>query len=207
MCMTTPEIISAVKDVILGIAAATTATVAVIGLKSWSRELKGKAEFEVARNLIRATYKLRDELQNCRSPFVSALEFPEGYQGALGKTSAQEEAQAWSHVYKKRWEPVWSAIQEFDSHTLEAEALWGKEVRARTDQLRECVKELYVAIDALISDKANRGEHFQSDKEFGRKIRSTVSASRDDEENELSKKISGAIGAIEGQIRPHLRRS
>jgi len=207
VCMTTPEIITAIKDVLLGIAAATTAIAAVIGLKSWSRELKGKAEFEIARNLIRSTYKLRDELQNCRLPFISANEFPEGYQGALGSCSAQEEAEAWSHVYKNRWVPVWAAIQEFDSHTLEAESLWGKEVRTRTDQLRQCVKELHIAIDTLISDKANRGEGFKSDREFGKKIRSTVSASRDNENNELSQKIANAIKTIEEQIRPHLRRS
>ena len=70
--MTTPEVITAIKDVLLGLAAATTAVVAVIGLKNWSRELKGKAEFEIARNMIRATYKLRNELQICRSPFYSA---------------------------------------------------------------------------------------------------------------------------------------
>jgi len=207
MCMTTPEIITVMKDVLLGIAAATTATVAVIGLKSWSRELKGKAEFEVARNLIRATYKLRDELQNCRSPLIGAYEFPEGYQGTLGKSSPHEKAQAWAHVYKNRWAPVWSAIQEFDSHTLAAEALWGKEIRTRTDQLRQCVRELNAAIDAVISDEAGGGEDFKRDSKFAKKMRSTVSASRDDEQNELSKKTATAIGAIEEQIRPHLRRS
>ena len=207
MCMTALELITAIKDVLLGIAGATTATVAVIGLKNWSRELKGKAEFEVARNLIRATYKLRDELQNCRSPFISAHEFPEGYEGELGKSSPQAAAQAWSHVYKNRWTPVWSDIQEFDSHTLEAEALWGNEIRTRTDRLRQCVRELNVAIDAVISDKANGGEDFKADREFGKNIRSTVSASRNDQNNELSKKILSAIGAIEEHIRPHLRRS
>ncbi|MGZ5575748.1 MAG: hypothetical protein ACXWEV_02640, partial [Methylobacter sp.] len=65
----------------------------------------------------------------------------------------------------------------------------------------------YVAIDALVSDKANRGEDFKSSKEFEKQVRSTAFASRDDENNELSKKISGAIGAVEKQIRPHLRRS
>lgn len=68
MSITTPEITSIAKNVLLGNAAAATATVAVIGIKNWSREIKGKAEFEIVRNLIRATYKLRDELQICRSP-------------------------------------------------------------------------------------------------------------------------------------------
>lgn len=58
--MSFPEVIAIVKDVLVGVAAATTAVAAVIGLRSWSRELKGKAEFEAARNLARATYKVRD---------------------------------------------------------------------------------------------------------------------------------------------------
>ncbi len=205
--MTVPELITAIKDVLLGVAGATTATVAVIGLKNWRRELKGKAEFEVARNLIRATYKLRDELQNCRSPFISANEFPEGYEGELGKSSPLEAAQAWAYVYKARWLPVWSDIQEFDSHTLEAEALWGNAIRTRTDGLRQCVRELNIAIDAVISDKANGGEDFKADRELGKNMRSTVSASSYDENNALSKKIVSAIVAIEEHIRPHLRRS
>ncbi|MEQ1486150.1 hypothetical protein [Methyloglobulus sp.] len=205
--MTTPEIITAIKDVFLGIAAATTAIVAVLGLKNWSRELKGKTEFEVARNLIRTTYKLRDEIQNCRSPFISAYEFPKEYKGGSRETSSEDEAQAWSYVYKNRWASVYNAILEFDSHTLEAEALWDKEVRNRTDSLRQCVQELYAAIEALVSDKANRGEDFKSDREYGKQIRSTVSASPGDKNNEFSKKMLIAVSAIEEQIRPHLRRS
>ena len=104
--MTMPEIFTAIKDIVLVIAAATTARVAVLGLKNWSRELKGKTEFKVSRNLIRATYKLRDEIQNCRSPFISDYEFPKEYKGSLGETSAEVEAQAWLFVYKNRWASV-----------------------------------------------------------------------------------------------------
>lgn len=43
--MSFPELILVLKDILVGIAAATTAVVAIKGLRSWSRELKGKAEF------------------------------------------------------------------------------------------------------------------------------------------------------------------
>ncbi len=205
--MTTPEVITAIKDVLLGLAAATTAVVAVIGLKNWSRELKGKAEFEIARNMIRATYKLRNELQICRSPFYSAHEFPEVYNGMSRTASAEEEAKAWIHIYKNRWAPVWAALQEFDTYTLEAEALWGVTVRAKTDEMRQCVKEVNIAIDAVIRDKASSGEDFKCDREYGKQMRSIVAASRDDAQNELSQRIGKAINGIEEQIRPHLRRS
>ena len=89
--MTLSEVISIGKDIFLAIAAAITAIVAVMGLRSWSRELKGKAEFEAARNLALATYKLRDALRECRSPFYEISELA-GYNPGWGGSADQAEA-------------------------------------------------------------------------------------------------------------------
>lgn len=203
--MTPAEWITAGKDVVLGLAAATTAIVALIGLRKWRQELHGKAHFDAARGLIRATYKLRDELRICRSPFYSAHEFPENYDSRRER-STEEETRAWVYIYKNRWAPVWNAIQEFDSQTLEAEALWGTGIRSMTDALRKCVRELNVAIDAVIADKAVGGENFKADREFGKSVRAIVATAGDDAKNELSQKVANAISGIEEEIRPHLRR-
>jgi hypothetical protein len=205
--MTPNQWIAAIKDVLLGGAAVTTAIVAVIGLSKWRKELEGKTGFDAARGLIKATYRLRDQLQICRSPFYSAHEFPADYKGALGGHSTEEETKAWAHIYKNRWDPVWNAMQEFDAQTLEAEALWAAGIRTKTDALRQCVRELNVAIDAVINDKATGGENFKTDREFAKSMRSIVGASRDDDKNELNQKIANAIRGIEDEIRPHLRRS
>jgi hypothetical protein len=204
--MNWPLIITAVKDVVLGLAAAVTACVAIAGLKRWRQELRGKADFEAARALARATYNLRDQIALCRSPFIRAHEFPATYQGD-GKHSSEEEAEAWAHVYKARWEPVWKALQEFDTQSLEAEALWGESIRARTDALRACAKELSIGIEARIEDKASGGQNFASDKDFAKSIRATVSASGSDTTNKLSQKVVSAVAGIEEQLRPHLARS
>lgn len=204
--MTAPEILSMVKDVVLACAGAITATVAILGLKNWSRELRGKAEFDVARALIRSTYRLRDEIQSSRSPFVSGHEFPEDY-GSPGPKTSQQEAEAWAHVYNNRWRPVREALLDFESHVLEAEALWGREVREKADDLRQCARNLQVAMEAVIDDKVHHGENFSSDKQFGKEMRSTVSASRHDKNNTLTQKIGDAITAIEAIARPHLKRS
>ncbi|WP_139195506.1 hypothetical protein [Halomonas daqiaonensis] len=107
--MTIPEIISTVKDILLGAAAVTTATVAVVGLKNWSRELRGKTEFEAARNLMKTTYRVRDELLYSRSPFVGAGEFPSDYPGPQ-TAKADQEAQAWNYIYMHR-----SRVRHFQS--------------------------------------------------------------------------------------------
>ena len=82
--------------------------------------------------------------------------------------------------------------------------MWGAGIRAQTDALRQCVRELNVAIDAVINDKAVGGENFKTDRDFGKAMRSTVAASRDDDKNELSQKINKAINGIEDEIRPRL---
>lgn len=204
--MSVPDFIAVIKDALIGLAAATTAVVAVLGLYSWRRELTGRTEFETARHLMNATYKLREEVASSRAPFVSAGEFPEDYRGPA-EASSQEEARAWSHIYRNRWAPIRTALEELDSRALEAEALWGHEIKEKTDELRQCIVELRVAMDAIVDDKAEGGENFKQDREFGRRMRSTVHASRNDQENELSRRIANAIAGIEAQARPHLRRS
>ena len=152
-------IITLTKDILVGLAAIITASVAIIGLNKWKQELKGKANFEAARSLIQATYKLRDAISICRSSFMRGSEFPEGYTfGVSGAHSPEEHGQAYAHVYQKRWEPVMLAFQDFDTSTLEAEALWGVQIRSKTDELRQCMAELRGSIEAVIWDKASGGE-------------------------------------------------
>jgi hypothetical protein len=217
--MTSLEIAPLVTNVLLGIAVVVTGIVAVIGLRSWRRELEGKAKFEVARDLIRATYRLREAIQRCRLPTVGASELPKGYEGDLviDKTK-EEDSQAWGHVLSNRWISVQKAMQELESHALEAEALWGQPVRATTDQMLHCTMELFIAIWAFTSNvagikhKASSGEQMQlykSPEETRRAVFGYLDNpfGSPDDDNPLSKKIARAIRAIEDQVLPHLRRS
>jgi hypothetical protein len=207
MCTTILQSITAGKDIVLSLAAIATATVAIKGLSTWNRELRGKASFDVARSLAKSAYKVRDKLQQSRSPLLSAREFPDEYhEGGLKKTPEQE-ANGYAYLYSNRWSPVWEVMQEFDASTLEAEALWGSPVREATDQLRKVVREVSVAIEAIISNAAANGEDFSTDREFGKKMRSTVSALPSDAKNELNIKLSAAVEVIDNLLRPHLRRS
>lgn len=202
--MTSIEIISVTKDIILIFAAIATAHVAIKGLQSWSRELKGKADFEVARSLIRSIYKLRDELRYCRSPWVTSGEFPKEYDP--NKRTSEIEAKAYAFIYANRWKPVATALQDFESQALEAEALWGSDFKPKTDALRQCARNLQVALEADISNKASNGEDFKCDPEFGKTIRSEIWATHVDK-NPLTLKIDSAINEIETEIRPHFKRS
>ena len=197
------EIFSIIKDIVISIAAATTAFVAYKGLEKWQKELSGKANFDTARSLIRATYKLRDEIEYARSPFIPAGEFPKDYD-PLNKTD-KSRGDAFAHVYGKRWEHIAEAIQEYDAFILESEALWGAQIKEKANALRSCVIELRSAIDAYISNEYSGGEDF-NDRVFAISVRAKVSNSQK-EKNELTIKINTAINEIENEVSPHLNRS
>ena len=197
------EIFSIIKDIALSGAAGVTSYVAFSGLSKWQKELSGKAGFDVARDLAKSVYALRDEISYCRSAFTAAHEFPEDYKWG-GERDSEEEGRAWAHVYAKRWGPVGKAMRDFDAAALEAEALWGEDIRCKADALRRCVVSLQVDIKLFINDKYSGGK-ILSNRKLEQKVQSTVWA-LEINENKLSKEIGEAIESLESAIRPHLSR-
>lgn len=199
-------VITAAKDIVLALAAAVTASVAVVGLSRWQREMTGKAQFDTARKFAQSTYKVREEFRNCRVPLVVANEFPAGYYNVSSAGSNKEEAEAWAYVFKNRWKPLLEALQEFDSSALEAEALWGDDIHTGAERLRVCLRKLRGAADAIIDDHLSGGRDFQGNRDFGIEMRRTAFAPATDEKNLLTIELNLAIKAIEEKIRPHLNR-
>ena len=110
--MSAPETITAFKDLILAGAGIVATVVATKGLSTWLRQLRGSADFECARSLFKAAYKVRDALQACRSPFIYAGEFPPEYhEGGLKKT-VEQDFRGMEFVYRNRWNPVAEAMQD-----------------------------------------------------------------------------------------------
>jgi hypothetical protein len=200
------ELATAAKEAVLAGAACATVTIAYFGLSTWNRQLRGQADFEVARSLARSMYKLRDEVEIARVALVRGWEFPAGYfDGPRSSKPASAEGEAWAHVYGERWKPVVEAVREFDTFILEAEALWGSQVRACAREMHACLVELRTSMDAVVANAYSGGEDFKSDPNFGKEMRSNISA-RSDRSGSLSQRIHVAIQAIEAVIRPHLRR-
>lgn len=99
--------ISISKDITLAIAAIVGSYVGVNGLKTWERQLKGNAEYDLARRLLKRTYQWRDAVQQVRNPL------------GIGGAEASIE-------YQKRWDEVRNAKNELHIDLIEAEVIWGK---------------------------------------------------------------------------------
>jgi hypothetical protein len=203
-----PAFFSALKDLALAGAAIVTAWVAVRGLQKWREELRGKTDFEIARGLARAMYKLRDELAACRAPLIRSAEYPPDYNPpAPGQPKNHAaEANALAHVYNNRWKPVTDALREFDAQRLEAEALWGPAIRKEAEPLHRCATTVFVAIESILDNARAGGTHFEADREFGRRTRSQAHAPSTATDNPLSNDVAAAVSAIEGTLSGHLKR-
>ena len=201
--MTLVEGVGIAKDVVVSLAAAATAFAAWRGISKWRTELEGKASFDVARTLARATYRLRDNVRSCRAPLFMGFEFPYGY--SPQSSSPEQRAEAWTHAFNGRWVSVQEALNEFSTAALEAEAVWGPQVRDATERLRLCIREVRAAQGAIVDNHAGGGADFESDKVFALKMRQALGTT-DNATDAVSESIREAVLAIEEAIKPHLRR-
>lgn len=208
--MTTLEIITAIiaaiTDIVIAGSFLVTASVAVYGVKNWSRKLWGKASFEVARGLMRATYKFRDELGYCRAPLVPPDEFPKDYPLIPKDSTPEKEAEARDYIFKNRWRHVAEAELEFEKQAFESEVLWGSDIKSKTNELRRCARQLFVSMEAMVANEASDNKNFKSNSKFAKKIEDDVWDTKE-ETNKLSQRISNAVAAIEAPVRPHIKRN
>lgn len=186
---------SAFGTLLLGVAA-------IKGVNQWKSEIRGRTEFEAAKNYLRAAYHLRKEMNYCRSPMISAQEFPDGYNPLEADTRVRSSALA--HAYANRWADVANAFVDLEAASIEAEVLWGKQVVPLTGAIKKCVTRLLASIQASLRNIESGGRNFQADPDFGEQVEQDITYAGDDERNELESLLTDAISAIEEFTKQHL---
>lgn len=194
--------ISDIIDIVVGISASAAAIAAWRGLYVWREENKGKTDFDVARRLLISVFRLRDAIKEARNPWIDASEFPPDYRSQ--SATNQQQGEAWVHVFKGRWTPIREAASEMRALTVEAEALWGSNIRCQTDKLERVAVKLRTAMDAKIRNEAGGGQDFESDKRFSKMVHERLNEHAD-MPDDFSKEREDVIKEIEDLVRPHLR--
>jgi hypothetical protein len=148
------RVVSLLKDAMTGIAAVTAAVVAAKGLQTWKRQLHGNTNYELARRLLRSVYKLREAIRWLRRTYISAGEMSAAIKAAGPDAPSQGSLDHHRRVelaYQARWQSLVDAQVEFAAELLEAEALWGPEIRERGEALAPIVVELHACLDQWLS--------------------------------------------------------
>jgi hypothetical protein len=205
--MTISEYITAAKDILVGLSAVAAAVFAYMGLTTWRKELKGKSEYQLAKEVLKSVYKVRDAFNHVRNPAIFQYEYPEQMLDNAGYLKQENEYDDAAYVYEKRWEVMAKAFNELEEHHLEAQVEWGAEFRDVITKLRSCKVELQIAIQQMLERKKNPSENMPNSAEELAQARSILyfhgSESKHDK---FTPEIDEAINEFEKWLRPHIKR-
>lgn len=201
------EIASLIKDLLLSGAAITGAVVAVKGLSTWQRQLKGQSEYELSRRILVTLFKYRDAINGVRHPAMWAYEMPSPSEEEAEKmTPAQISFYGTSKAYQARWDKVHKEKTSLYADLLEAEAIWGSDLKQLFKNIYDLEHELFTRIRHYI--ELINPEIKESSKEAIRKIyeknRDIMYDDLGEEPDEYKADFISAIEEIEKYLKPKL---
>jgi hypothetical protein len=147
-----------VRDVLQIFFYATASTVAWIGLRKWREELKGKVEYEAAKQALAKAYSVRDQIQMIQSAIVFPSEWA-GYEPTEYENESQRKASESFFAYSKRFQKLQDKIFELYPAMVDAEAVFGDEAREKLDKLIAMTRRLWAAIMVYHQDLYHRGQN------------------------------------------------
>jgi hypothetical protein len=206
--LTLSEVVALAKDLILSGAAITGAVVAIKGLGTWQRQLKGQSEFELSRRMLVSLFKYRDAIDGVRNPFIWAHEMPTPSDAeAKGMSYEQIRFYGVSKAYQARWDKVHLERTGLYADLLHAEAMWGSESRNLFKVLYDLEHELLTRIRhhiVLINPDTP-----EATKEAISKIEQDKRDIMHDnlsDDDEFKKDFRDGVGSIERYLKPKLVR-
>lgn len=193
------------KDVLLGGAAVAAAVFAYLGLSAWRTELKGQAEYRLAKDVLKSVYKVRDAFMHVRNPVIFSYEFPEEMRNYHGHLKHEDDYAGTAHVYMQRWKAMDEAFRELEEHHLDAQVEWGPEFQSVIVKLRACRGELLLAIQRMLERKKNPRDVPETTVEKRAEERSVLyHVGSDSEFDKFTPEIEEAIKDFERWLRPHI---
>ncbi len=207
--MTTKEInewISAIKDVIVGLSAISATIFAYIGLNTWRKELKGKAEYQLAKDVLKSVYRVREAFKHVRNPAIFAYEYPEEMRDYSGHLKRERDYEGTVYVYEKRWEKMTEAFKELEEHHLDAQVEWGAEFQNIIVKLRTCRAELLVEIQRMLDEKKNPQRVMRDKSAMEKAFSILYDHGGNSEFDKFTPQVDAAVKEFEVWLRPHIKK-
>lgn len=156
MCLL--KIFSHFKEILYFLVTVGGLLVAVLGLKTWRKQIKGKTEYEAARKLYKAVLQLRDGISFVRNPFIPVSEMVKAEE-QYKKENPNATSDSNNAVYQARWNKIVEAMSAVELELLEAEVLWGKEIKEVIKPVLDCVKKLNITLFKFLNPQFKISNH------------------------------------------------
>jgi|GEM_PF-1875345 len=207
MCPLLVDIVKAFaasSNSITALAALFAAGCAFLGLKAWREQLKGSAEYTLAKDMLKAAYGVREAFIHVRNPFIRAYEYPENMRDPSGHLKDEFRAEGTGHVYEERFKVFSKAFRILEDKVLDAQVEWGDDYTTVMPPLRQCRVELMLALQSHIeAQKPNFQPRSTTkhEKEWERKS-VMYNLGENSEQDLFTTQINAAIAGFEKRLRP-----
>lgn len=205
--MSCTELVTLIKDLILSGAAIAGAVIAINGLSTWKRQLKGQSEYELSRRLLVTLFKYRDAIAGVRHPAMWAYEMPSPPEDE-SKNMSREHIRLYgtSKAYQARWDKVQAERASLYADLLESEAIWGDELKKLFKTLFNLEHELFTSVRhyvELINPETKEGSK-ESIRDIDKKRRDIMYDDLSEEGDDYRKDFQLGVEAIERYLKPKL---
>ncbi|KZN44037.1 hypothetical protein [Pseudoalteromonas luteoviolacea] len=199
------EWLTPVKDIIVAFCAIGAASIAYKGLNTWQKELKGKSEYQLAKDVLKSVYKVQEAFKHVRHPAIMGYEYPSDMINNTGHLKDDSRYEGTAHVYTERWKKMDEAFAELEALHLDALVEWGNEHQDKIIELRKLRGELLAAIqDYLHRFKNPHEENWKNTDE--RKEEISVMYYSGGEHDKFTPKIEAAVSVFDDWLRPYISR-
>lgn len=195
------------KELLLVAAAITGGIVAVSGLRTWKRQLKGQSEYELARRLLLAIYRLRDAFRAARSPLMFVPPDEGGSDAGEGTFPQKRHIRGLRRGFEERLRALDNTWSDVQLAALEAEVIWGRAVRELVAPLNECRAKFVTTVHEYfwLNDPPPYATVDRNAERVTRVESTLYSVSNNPQEDQFLKELLDAIDKAEAFIRPHLK--
>ncbi len=198
--------ISAGRDIIIGLSAVFTAIIAYLGLSTWQDKLKGKSEYQLAKDVLCSVYKVREAFKHVRGPAIYSYEYPENMRDHHGSLKREYSHEGTLHVYESRFEKLHEAFGELEGKHLEAQVEWGAQFQNVIIPLRKCRAELLNTIQMMLDRKISHDGATRTREERSEESSVLYYMGEDEKQDKFTPEINEAISKFEEWLRPHVDR-
>lgn len=205
--MTCAEFIALLKDVILTASAVTGSIVAVKGLGTWKRQLKGGKEYELARRILVTLFRYRDRIDDVRFPGMWAHEMPLPPENEANQMNDEQiRSYVSSKAYQARWDKVQFERTSLNADLLEAEAIWGGDLKNLFSKIFSLESELFNSIRQKIAiENPDTGEPLrEAIKGYSKDKRDVMFDYLGSKPDEFKQELNTAIENINKYLKPKI---
>ncbi len=194
---------SVIKDLVTIISLIIASIVGIKGLQTWRRQLRGTADYELAKRLLKTIYNLREAIHQARQP---AWKIPE-YVAAIKEVGRKKDAfnpEIVKFILGLRHKTIREMNQELDIEKIEVEAQWGITEKSKISEFQSVISLLDDATSYYFIYLTNPKDKQFKQNEITRLEKIVFEQIPVKEEDKYLKDLNFQISLIEQMVRSYL---